>query len=392
MGMETLIFMALVLLVFIIMMGLRFKNKNIGNNATNIIIVTGILCTFCGISIGLFSLDANNIENNLGNLINGIKTAFIPSALAIALALFWKLLGSFYDAFRKQDENITDCTIDDIVARQNEIQKLLNSKDSPLLESLDAIRKETAIGFRDMGDRFEKFAEKVASDNSQALIDALQEVIRDFNAKINEQFGENFKQLNEAVGRLLAWQDHYANELDKKINFFNSLQNTLENLTQNYKEIVENSQEFERCASSLKNIINHNNSQQQVLAETFEQLSKLCSSLERDIPNVATQIQEMSEASQEFLEQVEDSHTQLIQSFNSFHEKITDSLEKNVTGISEKIGNQAEALHKNLESALQDSLNSLGSQLASLSAKFVNDYTPLTEQLRRVVEISKGIK
>lgn len=392
MGKETLLFIALVLLVFIIMMGLRFKNKNIGNNATNIIIVTGILCTFCGISIGLFSLDANNIENNLGNLINGIKTAFIPSALAIGLALFWKLLGSFYDAFKKQDENITDCTIDDIVKNQKLLHLLLGSKDSMLIESLDSIRKETAIGFRDMGDKFEKFAEKVASDNSQALIDALQEVIRDFNVKINEQFGENFKQLNEAVGRLLTWQDHYANELDKKISFFNSLQNTLENLTQNYEEIVENSQEFEKCASNLKNIIEFNNSQQKYLAETLEQLSKLCSSLERDIPNVASQIQEMSETSQEFLEQVEESHSQLIQSFNSFHEKITDSLEKNITGISEKIGNQAEALHKNLESALQDSLNSLGSQLASLSAKFVNDYAPLTEQLRKIIEISKGIR
>ena len=100
----------------------------------------------------------------------------------------------------------------------------------------------------------------------------------------------------------------------------------------------------------------------------------------------------MGKASQNFLNQIEETHTSLIQDFNSFHEKITDSLEKNITGISEKIGNQAEALHKNLESALQDSLNSLGSQLASLSTKFVNDYTPLTEQLKRVVEISKGIK
>jgi len=41
----------------------------------------------------------------------------------------------------------------------------------------------------------------MAENNSKALIEALQEVIRDFNAKINEQFGENFKQLNEAVGK-----------------------------------------------------------------------------------------------------------------------------------------------------------------------------------------------
>ena len=43
----------------------------------------------------------------------------------------------------------------------------------------------------------------MADGNSKALISALQDVIRDFNVKISEQFGDNFKQLNVAVGRLL---------------------------------------------------------------------------------------------------------------------------------------------------------------------------------------------
>lgn len=396
MGIETIVPLCIVILVFIGMIALWFKHKNIEGNIANIVIITGICCTFIGISYGLINLDTNNIENNLEDLIDGIKTAFIPSALAITLALIWKICLLIKTTFTKQSEAVSDCSIDDIVTQQNKIQELLhiflNSKNSLLLESLDVIRKETAIGFRDIGDKFEKFAEKIVSDNSQALIDALQEVIRDFNIKVNEQFGENFKHLNEAVGRLLNWQDQYANELDKKIHFFNSLQTTLENLSHNYEEIVKNSQEFEKCATNLKEIIQHNNFQQEYLTKNLEQLASLCSLLERDIPNVASQIQKMGESSQNFLKQVEEAHSQLIQNFNSFHEKITDSLEKNVTGISEKIGNQAEALHKNLENALQDSLNSLGSQLASLSAKFVNDYTPLTEQLKRVVEISRGIK
>ena len=44
---------------------------------------------------------------------------------------------------------------------------------------------------------------------SQTLIEALRSVIQDFNQKITEQFGENFRQLNEAVGRLLVWQEQY---------------------------------------------------------------------------------------------------------------------------------------------------------------------------------------
>ena len=44
-------------------------------------------------------------------------------------------------------------------------------------------------------------AESVAKLATDELIEALKTVIEDFNAKITEQFGENFKQLNEAVGK-----------------------------------------------------------------------------------------------------------------------------------------------------------------------------------------------
>ena len=35
---------------------------------------------------------------------------------------------------------------------------------------------------------------------SEAIIEELKSVIREFNEKISEQFGDNFKQLNLAVG------------------------------------------------------------------------------------------------------------------------------------------------------------------------------------------------
>ena len=40
-------------------------------------------------------------------------------------------------------------------------------------------------------------------------------VIREFNEKISEQFGDNFKQLNEAVGRLLEWQENYRTQIEQ---------------------------------------------------------------------------------------------------------------------------------------------------------------------------------
>ena len=62
-------------------------------------------------------------------------------------------------------------------------------------------------------------------------------------------------------------------------------------------------------------------------------------------------------------------------------------MKENATRITEQLKN----LDEELAEELNKSLTSLGSQLTSLSNKFVEDYTPLTIELQRLVEISKRL-
>jgi hypothetical protein len=53
----------------------------------------------------------------------------------------------------------------------------------------------------------------------------------------------------------------------------------------------------------------------------------------------------------------------------------------------QKMREQTVTLDTALKSQLTTSLESLGRQLAALSARFADDYTPLTEKLRDVLEM-----
>ena len=50
---------------------------------------------------------------------------------------------------------------------------------------------------------------KPQATKKEEVIYALEEVIKDFNKNLTEQFGDNFKQLNEAVKNMIVWQDNY---------------------------------------------------------------------------------------------------------------------------------------------------------------------------------------
>ena len=56
---------------------------------------------------------------------------------------------------------------------------------------------------------------------TEEIIKALQNVIKDFNTNLTEQFGDNFKQLNEAVLKMIEWQNTYKDsvqEFEKQLN------------------------------------------------------------------------------------------------------------------------------------------------------------------------------
>jgi len=67
------------IMLFLAFIDLKTFHKPPHQNYKNIIISTGVLGTFVGILIGLWSFDTMNIEKSVPTLLEGLKTAFITS-------------------------------------------------------------------------------------------------------------------------------------------------------------------------------------------------------------------------------------------------------------------------------------------------------------------------
>ena len=194
----------------------------------------GVLGTFVGIFIGLVNFDVGNIDKSVPLFLEGMKVAFVTSILGMGSAVFLRVT---YAAVPRKalaesvgPEEIYS-VLTDIRDGQNsalsEIRSAISGEDdtsmvtqlqklrTSVADGDTELRNTTREGFENLTSEFRQFAETMAEDNSKALIEALEQVIRDLNTQLNEQFGENFKQLNEAVGALLSWQDQYKDHVEK---------------------------------------------------------------------------------------------------------------------------------------------------------------------------------
>jgi len=70
---------------------------------------------------------------------------------------------------------------------------------------------------------------KPKKENKQEMLSALELVVKDFNNNLTEQFGDNFKQLNESVKNMIIWQENYKSYIKQHEQ---SLDNTLKELKQ----------------------------------------------------------------------------------------------------------------------------------------------------------------
>ena len=405
------------------------------NTIASVVTVIGVLGTFVGIAIGLYNFDTSNIEESVPKLLDGLKIAFATSILGVFLSIILKCY-SLYERKRQAGQTYSGATIDDLAGLLRDIlaveqdegnetrdtlraieRSLTGEGDSTVLTQLQKLRTTVSDKQDDLIRSFNEFAAQMAENNTNALIEALEGVMRDFNARINEQFGDNFRQLNEAVGRLNEWQEQYHQQMEALAAEFRIAAESIETSRQSLEVIAERSNTISSVAEQLDPILQAMQHQIQQLNNHLTAFSALADNAGAAFPiiegrlnqltdNFSTVVQttidnshvsmdRQQQALQDLTGQIEDlirsTHQRLEESLQTQSRQLSTETERIFQMGGDRMTEQITLLDTALQEELTKALESLGSQLVSLSRQFVDDYSPLTQKLREVVQMANGM-
>ncbi|HEV2300007.1 MAG TPA: hypothetical protein VGR91_00430, partial [Stellaceae bacterium] len=278
---------AVVIALMTIFCHIRYSNVDF-HYGPIVLTMMGIFGCFIGIALGLLNFDTADIQGSVPSLLSGIKTSFWASVFGVGGALSIKLRYQLIGGPRtKSVGTARGATVDDLANLLRSLhQSLAGSEDSTLLSQTKLLRQEGVDGFKSLKSSLDNYMEKMADNNSKALIDALQSVIRDFNAKINEQFGDNFKRLNAAVENILIWQESYRKQMQEMIE---QQERTTANMTiavERYSEILQRTAGFSKAAADLAALIEALDAQRQHLTAALSHLGSLLKAAGDGVPRL----------------------------------------------------------------------------------------------------------
>lgn len=387
--------------------------------APNATVSLGIFGTFVGVYIGLQGFDVQDISASIPLLLDGLKTAFMTSIWGIAVSIGLRLLYGRLDDAEADGSVQSDDPMVLLQGILNGVEKLGTQTEQQTQHMAEAIqrlndsaelRTQTMLGEmaqtrEAMVSSFDAFSDRLTENGMDALVEALEKVIRDFNALLGELVGSAFQDLRDAVTRLVDWQGNYRDDMEtmqerldvllsQSASSTDVLNRSAESLalvderlgstTRSLEKLTLHSADLEQHVEALRG-------QNAQLQASLESVHNLGESAKDVIPTVDKQVREMVDslvrAASDSASNLERANTSL----SAFVETTTQTLQQSVEAQTESMQAAMTQLDASLEEELTKALNSLAGSLAALSERFVRDYQPLTERLREVVRLAETV-
>ncbi|GBK95502.1 hypothetical protein NTHiID24_00830 [Haemophilus influenzae] len=188
------------------------------------------------------------------------------------------------------------------------------------LSQLSEKQKEHFVAFEtQLWEKLQNFADMMSKSATETVIEALKQVIVEFNNNLTTQFGENFKELNRAVHSLVEWQENYKAQLSEMISLYQTGVQTLEKTEQSVANIEQSTQSIPNSMENLNSVIAVNQQQIDNLEAHLATFADLRDKAVDAIPQIQQQITLM-------LDNTEKANESLIQGLKQSGEKLAQDI------------------------------------------------------------------
>ncbi|MBC6444457.1 MAG: hypothetical protein GDA50_03365 [Alphaproteobacteria bacterium GM202ARS2] len=295
----------------------------------------GILGTFYGIFIGLLKFDSKAVGDSVPALLEGLKIAFGTSILGLLTGLLSKMFSPFI---------------------------------APEIEEGGVGAEEIHQAIKEQTRTFKGFMQKMAKNNADALIEALQKVMDDFNQKINDQLGDNFKALSEAIKQLVVWQENYKEQMD-------SMQQQLQAAIDGMQEAR---QAIDGSAQSLKSV--------EEATKTIPENIKSLADIVQTITGSLEAFAELRDKAVEVMPMLKENMDALTQGLADHVQSINTQLEQNLTTLRDEFSDQMQAMTRKLGDSQEEWIEGIRSEVSGVTGAITENMGQLTRELSTHVE------
>lgn len=404
------------------------NTEKIRASAPTILTTVGVLGTFLGITIGLANFDFSThktIEASIPSLLSGLKMAFLTSILGIFASIIMRIVierakykdqegpeevssQDIYNLLREQCDSMNGVRAvisgDQDASLITQIQKMRNdmndgirsiersiagdSEDS-ISNKLTSINSNLSKSTDEIKAEFRDFSSKLSEMATQHIIEALKEVIRNFNENLNEQFGDNFKQLNQAVEKLVTWQEEYRQQMiDTKAALDSSVE-AMSSGAESLESIRNDAQAIPPTMKTLEEVLEVLGTELTDLQESIESFGQIKDKAEEALPAISKNIEEITGMVNQTVEEGSNLHKKFVDETIDLVDWVTTYLKDTANDISDKNKQMSDIMTQAAED-VQKSVNSVQEQskevVEDLGNSFKESTSKINDQIREVLE------
>ncbi|MBW8190301.1 MotA/TolQ/ExbB proton channel family protein [Neiella marina] len=399
-------FIYLIALLFVSSVTMRCVGKypRFTQGVGNVLTSLGILGTFAGIVVGLMEFNPSNIDGSIESLLAGLKTAFITSLVGMAASIVYKAaIGIIPNKSDQAFKSVGPDEIYEVMSSQltcsNELLNAIKGdEDASLTSQIKNLRldindatKQHTNQYKEQLERADKFqqglwqkldefSQALSKSATEQVINALKEVIVEFNDKLTEQFGENFKRLDESVKKLVDWQENYRVQLEQMATKYQLGVEAISATEQSVASINERAEAIPETMEKLHQVMELGHGQVTELEHRLEGFKELRDKAVEAMPEIKEQLDNTMGAISESVQAASEHYNSMLQESKQVIDHFSETATTSVDSMKSNLLEGAQQLAVDLEKGAHE----IGGKLAEASMDIQGNVSTATGGLQNM--------